>query len=132
LSSKPRYKSGGVTNKYYYGGIIMANVIFRGISGVIRRSINNGTLVGRIEPHIVRHLLPDSKKAAPDTVIIKSLKYLATMNEIQEKGSEFFTKTPTTPKAALPEVSVIGGFISVKIVDGRSIVTIDAVDMEYL
>ena len=109
----------------------MSNVKFRGISGVIRRAINNGILVGNIEPCHVRDLLPESKKAASDSVILSSLKHLSTLNEIEEKGGTFSVKSTTT-NVAYPQVSVIGGLISMKVVDGKSIVTIEAAEMENL
>ncbi len=103
---------------------------FRGISAAVRRAINNGILVGKIEPQQIREILPETKRGAPTDVIFKSLKYLVSMNEIEEKKGSFFVKSLTVISGQ--QVSVIGELISVKVVDGKSIVTIEAVEMENL
>jgi len=106
-------------------------VKFRGICGAVRRAMHNGSLIGEITPGIVRTLLPDEKKTAPDHVVITSLKRLADLNEIVENKNRFFTKMIVSVTTH-PQVSVIGSLLSIKVVDGKSIVTIEAVDMENL
>ena len=108
----------------------MTNVHFRGISGVVRRAVNKGVLVGKIEAHQVRGLLPEAKKAAPDSAILKSLKYLADLNEIDERNGEFFVKSMIVISGQ--QVSIIGELISVKVSNGKSIVTVEVVEMENL
>lgn len=107
----------------------MSNVHFRGISAAVRRAINSGGLVGEIRPDLVRDLLPNNKKAAPDSVIISSLKHLANLNEIREKNGEFFTKNQSLP-SGLARVIVIGILIKTVVSDGKCVATIEVEQME--
>ena len=108
----------------------MGKVQFRGICGAVRRAIHNGSLVGEIRPDIVRTLLPEEKKAAPNRTILTSLRRLADLNEITEDRSRFFTKSMTATPLSDPQVSIIGTLLSVKVVAGESIATIKVVEME--
>jgi len=109
----------------------MANVQYRGISGVIRRAINNGVIKGEIKIEDLRPLFPTKKSDAPDRIIENSLKYLTMTNEIVEREGKFFTKTDA-PSSVGPHVSVIGEQLSMKIENGITIVTVKVMDLEYL
>lgn len=107
----------------------MSIVKYRGISNAVRRAINNGSLTGEIHPDKVRSLLPETKRNAPDNVIVTSLKRLADMHEIKEVGSRYFVKNQAPGTPLLQRMCVIGGLISTTVQDGKCIVTLDVETM---
>ena len=104
---------------------------YRGICGAVRRAINSELIKGEITPGMVRSLLPEIKKDAPDNVIFNSLRRMSDLNEIEEIGSKYFTKNhaPTEPSVVFQRMCVIGGLVSTTVQDGKCLVTIEVETM---
>jgi len=107
----------------------MARVLYKGISGAVRREISSGSLSGEITIQAVRTLLPDGKRCAPENVIRNSLQYLAQQNEIERRGTRFFTKSVPV-KVLTKKVIVTGNLMDTKVKDGKCVVTIEVDEME--
>ncbi|MCW4018998.1 MAG: hypothetical protein NWF00_10035 [Candidatus Bathyarchaeota archaeon] len=103
---------------------------YRGITGYIRRAINNNTLKGRITTNDVRRLLPDRLYDAPNSTIIASLRNMAKNREIViDKNGNFFTKG-CEPACRNKEVTVTGYVTEAKEVGGKVFVTIEVTHMK--
>lgn len=107
----------------------MSRVLYKGISGAVRREVNSGGLSGEITIAAVRELLPDGKNRAPESVIRNSLNYLTQMNEIERRGARFFTKSVPV-QVLTKKVIVTGNLMDTKVKDGKCVVTIEVDEME--
>lgn len=102
-------------------------VLYRGISGVVRRAIVAGTLHGTIPIPVIRTMLPEKKRTATDSVIWNSLHYLATQNEIiEDDKGRFFTKDSRPFQLGKGTFTFIGKPIisSARMVNGRPVLEI--------
>lgn len=112
---------------------------YRGITGVVRRAVNDGTIKGLISCNGVRELLPEVKRTAPDKVINVSLHRMAKHKEIQKIHGTYYTKEATkatdvkdTRKSSTsPEVMIMGNLLSTRMEDGKVVATVIVHSLDY-
>ena len=124
--------------------------MYRGITGVVRRAINNGTIKGKIFIADVQQLMPEGKKDVPENVVRSSLNRMARNKEIHRVHKEFYTKdmklstiqkavevvstTEPAPKRRKPEaknVSVTGRLVGTTMQDGKMIASIEVSNLNF-
>lgn len=105
---------------------------FRGITGIIRKAINNNELKGELRYSEIRSVLPEENKQAPDKSIKSSLYHMLKGNEIQRVHGVYFTKDASTaPAKSKSEVCVLGKLIGTQMIDGKMVANVEVTTLDY-